>query len=189
LRGVPSTRERSNPEDRAIFTGLPRGFATRNDRYFMDIISHALWTNLIFKELPLYQRWLAIAFGVLPDLISFSSVTFKHMARKLMHHSDPPLHIFPKIVFKLYNITHSLVVWLFIFMMLKIFNFDLAAFVFMGWGLHILLDIFTHSNEYFPTPILWPLSKFHFSGINWSNPYFMLFNYLVIVFFYLLFYI
>jgi membrane-bound metal-dependent hydrolase YbcI (DUF457 family) len=152
----------------------------------MDIISHALWTNLIFKETP-DKSW-AIFFGIVPDLISFGGVLGKRFFRKVLHYTDPPLASFPKFVFTLYNWTHSLVIWLGVFLFLKLFNFDLAAIVFCGWGLHILLDIFTHKSSFFPTPIFWPFSKLHFSGINWSNKYFMLFNYAVLLFLYLVFY-
>jgi len=154
----------------------------------MDIISHALWANLIFKELPVTQRSAAVIFGVLPDFISFSLILFKHFLRKTMHYSNPPLSVMPWYVFKLYNVTHSLVVWLGVFLFLKIFGLSWWSLAIMGWGLHILLDIFTHTSEYFPTPIFWPFSDFHFSGINWSNKYFMLFNYAVILFMYLVFY-
>jgi membrane-bound metal-dependent hydrolase YbcI (DUF457 family) len=95
---------------------------------------------------------------------------------------------FPQYVYKLYDFTHSLVVWLGIFFVLKIFGLSWWIVVFYGWGLHILLDIFTHTTEFFPTPILWPFSRFHFSGINWSNKWFMLFNYALLFFMYLVFY-
>ncbi len=155
----------------------------------MDIISHALWTNLVFKELPTTQRNLAVIFGVLPDIISFSLITFKYFVIKTMHFTDPPLSVIPKRVFKLYNFTHSLVLWLGIFFFLYLLNLKWLAIAYCGWGLHILLDIFTHTSAFFPTPILWPFSHFHFSGINWSNKWFMLFNYAVLIFLYLVFYI
>lgn len=154
----------------------------------MDILSHALWTNLIFKELPPQQRLWAISFGVMPDVVSFSLVTAKHFVQKTMHFTDPPISIFPHRVFRLYNITHSLVVWLGVFILLRLAGLEWWALAFMGWGLHILLDIFTHTGKFFPTPILWPFSRFHFSGINWSNKWFMLFNYAVLAFLYLVFY-
>ena len=154
----------------------------------MDIISHALWTNLIFKELPIAQRSVAVVFGVMPDFVSFSFLAVKHFVKKTMHYTDPPLHVIPRKVFVMYNITHSLVMWVGVFLLLKLIGLSWLALAFMGWGLHIFLDIFTHSKEYFPTPILWPFSKFHFSGINWSNKWFMLFNYAVLLFLYLVFY-
>ncbi len=154
----------------------------------MDIISHGLWTNLIFKELPAGQRSWAVVFGVLPDIISFSSMTFKHFFRKTMHFKEPSLSVFPRYVFKLYDLTHSLVIWLGIFLVLKLFGLDWLALAFCGWGLHILLDIFTHTDKFFPTPIFWPFSRFHFSGIAWANKWFMAFNYGVLAFLYLVFY-
>lgn len=154
----------------------------------MDIVSHALWANLIFKELPVGQRGLLSFFSVLPDLISFLGITVKTFFKKTFDYEAPPLSSFPPYVFKLYNMTHSLVVWAGVFFALYFFNLKIAALIFFGWGLHILLDVFTHTANFFPTPILWPFSKFHFSGINWSNRYFMLFNYSVLFFCYLIFY-
>ncbi|MCK5416642.1 metal-dependent hydrolase [Candidatus Parcubacteria bacterium] len=154
----------------------------------MDILSHALWTNLVFKELPIQQRSLAILFGVAPDLISFIAILGKGFIRKVMYYTDPPLSVFPKFVFKLYNFTHSLVIFIGIFFLLKLFQLEFLALVFTGWGLHIMLDIFTHNAKFFPTPILWPFSKFHFSGIAWSNKWFMLFNYSILMFLYFVFY-
>ncbi len=154
----------------------------------MDVLSHALWTNLVFKELPPEQRSFVVFFGVLPDFISFARIIGKGFLQKILHYTDKPLSTFPKFVFKLYDFTHSLVVWLGIYLFLKIFHLDWAAFVFLGWGFHIMLDIFTHSRHFFPTPILWPFSHFHFSGIAWANKWFMLFNYSVLTFLYLVFY-
>jgi hypothetical protein len=154
----------------------------------MDIISHALWANLIFKELPGEQRGLLVSFSVLPDLVSFLGITIKVFFKKTFDYEAPPLSAFPRYVFKLYNITHSLVVWAAVFFVLYLFHWKWAELIWFGWALHILLDVFTHSANFFPTPILWPFSKFHFSGINWSNRYFMLFNYSVLLFCYLIFY-
>lgn len=154
----------------------------------MDILSHALWTNLVFKELPVEQRSLAVVFGVIPDIVSFLKIFGKDFIRKTMSYTDPPIENFPKIVFVLYKFTHSLVIWFAVFLILKVFSLDYYALAFCGWGLHIVLDILTHTKSFFQTPILFPFSKFGFSGINWSNKWFMLGNYLVLVFLYLVFY-
>lgn len=154
----------------------------------MDILSHALWTNLVFKELPVEQRSLTVFFGMAPDLVSFARILWKDFIRKTMHYTDPPLKRFPKIVFKLYSFTHSLIIWFGVYLVLKIFSFDYAALAFCGWALHILLDIFTHKKGFFQTPIFFPFSKFGFSGINWSNKWFMLGNYAVLIALYFVFY-
>ncbi len=154
----------------------------------MDIISHALWTNLIFKELPVEQRSLAIFFGTMPDIISFSRATVRKFIKRTFPINENGYPSFPKFSHKLYNITHSLVIWGGVFMFLLIFNFLYIAYTFLAWGLHILFDIFTHKRNYFPTPILWPLSNFKFSGISWRDKKFMLLNYVVLIFLYLIFY-
>ena len=40
----------------------------------------------------------------------------------------------------------------------------------LAWPFHIVLDFPFHSQEYFPTKIIWPMSDFSFDGIPWSNP-------------------
>lgn len=154
----------------------------------MDMISHILLTNLVFKDMPTTQRTVTILFGILPDLVSFGGMFNSAFLHKILFFKKPPQSIFPPFVFKLYNISHSLLVWLVIFILFKLFSLDWLALAWCGWGLHILIDIFTHSGKAFPTPIIWPLSKFHFSGIGWSNKWFLLFGYSAILLLYLIFY-
>lgn len=41
----------------------------------------------------------------------------------------------------------------------------------LGWLLHILIDIPTHSYSYYATRFLWPLSNFGFDGVAWWTPW------------------
>lgn len=154
----------------------------------MDIISHALLTNLIFKDAPTSQRLLATAFGILPDLVAFGSMFNSVFLRKILFFKKPPHSLFPPYIMRLYFICHSLIIWLIVFLLLWLFGFKWLAIAFCGWGLHIVIDIFTHSRHSFPTHILWPFSNFYFSGIGWSNKWFMIFSYTLIAFLYLVFY-
>ncbi len=154
----------------------------------MDIISHALLTNLVFKDAPTEQRLVATAFGIIPDLVSFGPMFNSLFLRKILFFKKPPQSLFPAYVMRLYNIFHSFIIWLAVFLILLVCGFYWWAIAICGWGFHILLDVFTHNRRAFPTPILWPLSKFHFSGIGWSNKWFMIFNYTVILFLYIFFY-
>jgi len=52
-----------------------------------------------------------------------------------------------------------------------------VPFELLGWLLHILIDIPTHSYSFYPTPFLWPISQFKFDGISWAIPWFMIANY------------
>ncbi len=154
----------------------------------MDLISHVLLTNLVFQDMPLPQRAVAIGFGILPDVISFGGLYNGAFLRKVLFFKKPPQSIFPPYVMRLYHIFHSLIIWFVVLLITTAVGPAWLALAVCGWGFHIFLDIFTHSKEAFPTHIFWPFSNFHFSGISWSNKWFMLFSYLGILALYLVFY-
>ena len=56
----------------------------------------------------------------------------------------------------------------------------------LAWPVHIIVDLLTHSVEFFPTPIFWPLSDYRFDGVPWSNIYVFITNIILIflIFFY-----
>ena len=134
----------------------------------MDTLSHALWGKGLFGYRK--YRWYSFLFGALPDLFSFG-IYFIHSiffsSSPLM--GRPTRSEIPEWVYSLYDISHSLVIAsIFIFIAYKI-NKEFA-FPMLAWPAHIILDFFTHSIEFFPTPILWPISDFKFDGIPWSIP-------------------
>jgi hypothetical protein len=49
--------------------------------------------------------------------------------------------------------------------------------VLLGWWLHIVIDIFTHSAKYYAVPVLYPFSYRGFDGVAWTDPRFMAVNY------------
>jgi len=55
-----------------------------------------------------------------------------------------------------------------------------------GWFLHILLDIPTHSYQFYPTPFLWPLSDWTLGGFSWGTPWFLIPNYAAIILIFIL---
>jgi len=75
----------------------------------------------------------------------------------------------------LYDPSHSLVVFLSVFALTWLI-FGRPVWVLLGWALHVLMDIPTHSARY-PTPFLWPISSFRIIGIAWYQRWFMLLNY------------
>jgi hypothetical protein len=46
-----------------------------------------------------------------------------------------------------------------------------------GWGSHIVIDVFTHSNDFYPSPVFYPFSTWGFDGVAWPTPWFMALNY------------
>jgi len=140
----------------------------------MDIVSHGLWGGLALGRSSRRSFWTAFGFGTVPDLFSFGLVFANGLwvhgldfFNGLGHPPDPTL--IPAYVHSLYNATHSLVVFALVFGLVWLLRgkplMELGA-----WGLHIAVDIFTHSEAFFPTPFLWPLSDLRVDGVPWSDP-------------------
>jgi len=94
----------------------------------------------------------------------------------------------------LYHMSHSMVIFLGLFMLVWLARRYLSGrasgcsfgggrpyFEMTGWLFHILLDIPTHSEKFYPTLFLWPLSGFHFNGSSWGTMRFMIGNYLCLL--------
>ena len=141
----------------------------------MDTISHALWGKGLFGYRK--YKWLPLFFGAIPDLASFGiyflfNIIINTSTMKL---GKPELSEIPSWVFSLYNISHSLIIAMMFILIVYLFKRDFY-FPMLAWPFHIILDFFTHSIEYFPTPIFWPISDYRFDGIPWSNSYIMISN-------------
>ena len=146
----------------------------------MDTISHALWGKALFGYRK--YRWFSFLFGAIPDLLSFGLYFLFNLITSpfAMKWGKPELADIPTWVFSLYNFSHSLIVAIIFVLIVYKLNKDFC-FPMLAWPFHILLDFFTHSVQYFPTPILWPLSDYRFNGIRWANPY-ILIGYIICIF-------
>jgi hypothetical protein len=47
----------------------------------------------------------------------------------------------------------------------------------LGWWSHIVIDVFTHSADYYAVPVLYPFTQRGFDGIACITPWFMVLNY------------
>lgn len=153
----------------------------------MDILSHALWSSALFKSVNLklnkkkFNLWKAALFGMFPDIFSFVIPFFIffiiiilktgfNFANLFASIQSPP---YSNIIEMLYNISHSLIIFSFAFLLVWLI-FRKPIWILFGWLLHILIDIPTHLFGYFPTPFLWPISNFKVNGlIYWREPLFM----------------
>lgn len=184
----------------------------------MDLVSHGFWTAVLamqFKrkrKIPL-KITRTIFWGMFPDLFAFVLpifiLIFGAMAGKITF-SDLPTpgkmgsvslltaNVF-QLISLLYNIAHSLVIFLSVSVILRIFisvnkRFNLTSkyrkfpLEIGGWAMHILIDIPTHTIGFFATPFLFPLSDWKFNGLSWRTPWFFMANYflmLCVYYFYL----
>jgi len=125
----------------------------------MDIISHGLWGGIAFGRTSKKSFWLSFLFEMGPDLLAFTpfAILIRLGMAKLPHfiREPPDPNSIPYYVYQLYNFSHSLIVFAALCAILWLI-FRRPMWVFCAWGLHILVDIPTHSYKFFPRPLYGP---------------------------------
>ena len=142
----------------------------------MDIIAHGLYGGVGFAHKSKKSFWTAVWWGVFPDLVAFGTFfpyfvwTRGFYREEIMRIEPPTLEIIPSYVYAIYNYSHSLIIFSFIFGLVWLW-YKKPVLEMLAWPLHIIMDIPTHSGAFFPTPFLYPLSSFYVEGIPWGTPY------------------
>ncbi len=142
----------------------------------MDILSHGLWGAATLGRKNKKSFWTAFLFGIFPDAFAFglpiSHLFFSMLSGQTADFIRTPNEGYaniPSYVFTLYDISHSLVIFTVLFLLVWAIR-KRPLWEMLAWGLHIVMDIFTHSDIFFPTPFLWPISSFHVNGYSWGHP-------------------
>lgn len=171
----------------------------------MDVVAHALWAGagIILAR----RRWrisprvaaLTVAMAVMPDIphlvpVVGWSVFGDGSAAVVQEYANAVAGQTPSAPasvdfwsHNLYCITHSAVVAGLVTSLIW-FRRRMWMIPLLGWWSHIAIDVFTHSREYFATPILYPFTDEGFDGIAWNTPWFLFANYAVLSVTYLLLY-
>ena len=149
----------------------------------MDIVSHGLWGAIAFGRKNRSSFWLAFVVGLAPDLLSFGILWTAAMVgledKPDFSHGTPPESSIPQYVHHLYNVTHSFIVFLIVFLLIW-FLLKRPVWELSAWGLHVLVDVPTHSHAFFPTPALWPLFDWKFNGWQWMTPTILVPNFVLL---------
>ena len=160
----------------------------------MDIFAHALWAGA--ATVLARRRWrisrrtaaLTVAMAVMPDIPHLApivgwSVFGDGSMADMWNYANAVAGQLPSAPqnvdtwsHTLHCVTHSAVVagavtvlsWLW----RRNFWIPLA-----GWWSHIVIDVFTHSIDYFPSPVLYPFTQAGFDGIAWNTPWSLAVNY------------
>lgn len=141
----------------------------------MDIFSHGLYGGIAAGRRSKKDYLWAFFFGMAPDLLAFGPFI---LAAVLGFEFD----LFGSANIRVsYNATHSLIIYTIIFASLWAFGRKRFAKLSLAWPLHILVDIPTHSAEFYPTHFLWPISDFYVDGIAWAQPIIFIPNLIIIV--------
>jgi len=160
----------------------------------MDLIAHALWAgaaasskkNLGGARIPV--RWV-VWWTMFPDVLAFGPPVAAALWLRLFGEANSSGSYgghFPRVHFglPLYQLGHSLVVFAVVYGVVAAVK-PRPVVGLLGWLLHILIDIPTHSFGYYATRFLWPLSDYRLDGISWRTPWFLACTYggLAIVYF------
>lgn len=168
----------------------------------MDIFAHALWvgagSTLLKRKKKISKRtmWAAIVLTVAPDIPLFIPVllwalspagSFKLFFNYIFTTPGNEPNIPESIVFishHLHCAMHSVVVAGVITLLVWAYLRRFPVLI-LGWWIHIFIDIFTHSKEYYAVPILYPFTERAFNGVAWISPWFLAINYMILAFIYL----
>lgn len=174
----------------------------------MDILSHGLWAAAgaqgANETSPLRSRnkkinaYWALFWGMFPDLFAFT-IPFVWLLWRVVtgevHYGDwpRPEQVEPvgheqwpmfQLASTLYRYSHSLVVFGIVAIAVLLYCYTLKKripFEMLGWPLHIFMDIPTHTYQFYPTPVFWPISEWRYDGVSWAHPEFLAVDYLLLV--------
>jgi hypothetical protein len=165
----------------------------------MDILAHTLWANAMARganslakksneqkiasgkrAFRMHPGWTAF-FGVAPDFFAFTIPFCIGLYNAIFFGKSFGRHHLEVAGFDLaaylYQFSHSLVIFALVFVLVWVLSRRLR-FELLGWALHILIDVPSHSISFYPTPFLFPISEYRFPyGVSWSNLWYMIINY------------
>lgn len=154
----------------------------------MDVLSHGLWGNIfVYKKLKNEpkQRWLAVVFGMLPDIIPFApSFIYTILSRQEFMSIFLSSHWTVRFAAEAYNYTHSLVIFSLVASAVFLLKRGKFYWPLLAWGIHILMDIPTHP-DFYQTPFLFPLSEYKVTfGASWAAWWIFIPNWTLIILWY-----
>lgn len=160
----------------------------------MDIVAHAMWAGLgtqaVARRYRLRQRTVlaTVALAVLPDLLQLLPIAAWALAGDgsiaalwayvvATPGEEPRLPASIGIAsYHLHCVMHSAVI-AGAFTALLWMRTRSLWFPLLGWWSHIVIDVFTHSQDYYPSPVLYPITMQGFDGVAWNQPWFIAVNY------------
>lgn len=164
----------------------------------MDIVAHALWAGL---GIAAAQRCGArvsrraavatVALAVLPDLAQLlplvAAALFRGDGVRVVSAYAAALPGFdatlpPEIRLALHHLhcaMHSAVIAALVTALLWLARRGFW-WPLVGWWSHIVIDVFTHSADFYPSPVLYPFTERGFDGVAWNAPLALAANYLAL---------
>ena len=160
----------------------------------MDIIAHGLWAGIAATavarriELPRRTVVVTVALAMLPDVVQmlplaayvlFGTGTWSDLVGYVYATpgSEPATpQLLSQLVDHLHCVMHSAIVAAAVTAVVA-WKVRGLWFPLLGWWSHILIDVFTHSADYYPSPVFYPITQRGLDAVAWNTPTFMAFNY------------
>jgi membrane-bound metal-dependent hydrolase YbcI (DUF457 family) len=161
----------------------------------MDIVAHGLWAaaavELARRRVPVSSTVAraAVALAVVPDLLhalpllpwavakghdGFAALSAYAVA---LPGQEPPVPDWVTFAsHHLHCIAHSAVIAGIVTLLCAMAARSVLPAL-LGWWSHIVIDVFTHSADFYPVPVLYPFSELSFDGIAWNLPWSLVANY------------
>jgi len=164
----------------------------------MDIVAHGLWAaaavELARRHVPVSSTVAraTVALAVLPDLVhtlplalwavfgghdAFAALSAYAVALPGQEPSMPPWVTL--LAHHLHCTAHSAVIAAAVTLACWVAARSVLPAL-LGWWSHIVIDVFTHSADFYPVPVFYPLSERSFDGIAWNQPWVLAANYAVL---------
>ena len=163
----------------------------------MDIAAHALWAGIgvvaLSRRRPINRATLAftVAAAVLPDVLQllpvvgwwlFADGTWAALSSFVVAVPGQEPGLPPAVQrwsHELHCVMHSAPVAALVTAIVWAARRSIWLPL-LGWWSHIVIDVFTHSADYYAVPVLYPFTERGFDGIAWTTPWFLALNYLAI---------
>lgn len=160
----------------------------------MDLLAHALWAGtageILRRRGHVTRSAIApiVAMGVAPDVVQMTPIVAAALSGRLTvaevwayataepgripHVGDFTLRLADTLHCSMHSVVVAGLATLLVLWLRPRWRYALV-----GWWMHILIDIPTHSAEYYPVSVFYPFSRWAVDGIAWNTPWLMGLNY------------
>ena len=164
----------------------------------MDVISHGLWAAAagiaLGRRRRVSRRMLlaTVVLGIAPDVVQMLpavvyGATLPDPFAFLYSHvtatpgAEPEMPVAAQAwSHHLHCVLHSVVVAGAVTALVA-WRWRAALPALAGWWLHIVLDVPTHSRDYYAVPLFYPFTYWGVDGIDWTTPWVIALNYAALV--------
>lgn len=151
------------------------GFNSARFKRRFNVVATMLWG--VFPDVFAF----GVPFAVIVWSVAFGDAQFgdfrpPHIGEPM---NNEALQMF-RLSSALYNVSHSLIIFSAVFFGAWAY-FKQVRLELLGWLLHILIDIPTHTYAFFPTPIFWPILDWKFDGFYWGQMWFLIVDVLLLL--------